>query len=555
MKITTYLLSFIILFLNLSVAFSQTVTIEGHAFLENETVHDSIKLYLKRTAPSVLEDSIYTDSTGYFYKSIATGIYDITYSKTDFVNVSLTGQTYFSNTILQDTTLQSAGLYGPQTGILLSGTYVVGGDIEVPAGDTLIIQPGTRLLFKENIKFVVNGLLIAEGNVTDSIIFTTYINGQAWKGIKFNYNFLNTANQNCIISYAVVENSKEGAIWSWQGRQTYRNMTVKNCTGTPNGSYIEGGGFWLTWTDALIENCKILNNQAQKGGGIYYVINSNSGNDFKISNCEIYNNTANEGSGIYIQEGYYNSIHPMIINCTITNNTGSGSALYAAHNLPILVNNIVSYNNSHGIGTDWNHAIYLGYCNVSNNTLGNFANPPQWIGINITVNANGDSCDVYNNIQLDPQFVNRASHNYHLNANSPCIDAGLNDSVSAPIDLDDSLRIFDGNFDLDTIVDIGAYEFKTVITSVKPVDFPLENSNNYFPVYPNPNKGIFNILLYEASSLSIMDVNGKSILKRDFENSIENRLETVDLSSFAKGIYFLQVRGNKGVKTKMILIQ
>ncbi|MBU0519833.1 hypothetical protein KJ564_12955, partial [bacterium] len=40
----------------------------------------------------------------------------------------------------------------------------------------------------------------------------------------------------------------------------------------------------------------------------------------------------------------------------------------------------------------------------------------------VTVNLNGDSCDVYSNIFQDPLFV--GGEDYNLTEDSPCIDAG-----------------------------------------------------------------------------------------------------------------------------------
>ncbi|GAG35257.1 unnamed protein product, partial [marine sediment metagenome] len=58
------------------------------------------------------------------------------------------------------------------------------------------------------------------------------------------------------------------------------------------------------------------------------------------------------------------------------------------------------------------------------------------------------------NINADPLFVNVANVDYHLQASSPCIDAGDNTAIppSVVVDLDGNPRIING------IVDMGAYE-------------------------------------------------------------------------------------------------
>jgi len=49
---------------------------------------------------------------------------------------------------------------------------------------------------------------------------------------------------------------------------------------------------------------------------------------------------------------------------------------------------------------------------------------PTGAGTITTVNANGDPCDQYYNILLNPNFVNLYTGNLGLRENSPCIDAG-----------------------------------------------------------------------------------------------------------------------------------
>jgi len=51
---------------------------------------------------------------------------------------------------------------------------------------------------------------------------------------------------------------------------------------------------------------------------------------------------------------------------------------------------------------------------------------------NIQLNANGDSCDRYCNIKMDPLFVNPLHNDFRLRPDSPCIDAGNPDAEEDP---------------------------------------------------------------------------------------------------------------------------
>jgi hypothetical protein len=88
---------------------------------------------------------------------------------------------------------------------------------------------------------------------------------------------------------------------------------------------------------------------------------------------------------------------------------------------------------------------YIAYGDFHNNENCDFFGVgPHAVGAISTINANGDSCDEYFNIFLDPLFIDPASADYHLQAGSPCIDAGDPDSRLDP----DS-----------TVADIGAFYY------------------------------------------------------------------------------------------------
>ncbi len=95
----------------------------------------------------------------------------------------------------------------------------------------------------------------------------------------------------------------------------------------------------------------------------------------------------------------------------------------------------------------------IAFCNFNSAYFQGIPNIPQGLGTITTVNLNGDSCDVFGNIYLDPHFVSRHDFDFRLREDSPCIDAG---DPSDPLDPDS------------TIADIGAlyYHQSRVLISI-----------------------------------------------------------------------------------------
>ena len=213
----------------------------------------------------------------------------------------------------------SAQLSGPLSGTLGPGTYTVIGNISVQEIDSLVILPGTDLMFNGQFEFDANGYLCAEGTETDSIRFMPNTGVTSWAGITFD----STSSDSCRLNYCVIT-----------GGQSYGNFP-------DNG----GGGILVYRSNPTIEHCNISYNKAEWGGGIYYYLSSSSilrnctisfdssnwgggiGSDFSdlsIESCIITNNwTDDDGGGI----AFYES-NPNMSHCTIANNQANGGADY-----------------------------------------------------------------------------------------------------------------------------------------------------------------------------------------------------------------------------------
>ena len=76
-----------------------------------------------------------------------------------------------------------------------------------------------------------------------------------------------------------------------------------------------------------------------------------------------------------------------------------------------------------------------------------------------------------------------------------------------------------------------------------------ENDNSIFEVYPNPSNGNITVNLNSLNNvISIIDINGK-LVKTKLSNSLST---VIDLSDFENGIYFINIKTEKGVITKKV---
>jgi hypothetical protein len=144
-----------------------------------------------------------------------------------------------------------------------------------------------------------------------------------------------------------------------------------------------------------------------------------------------------------------------------------------------------------------------------------------------------------NNISGNPLFLDVNNNDYHLQAGSPCIDAGTN-SI-ALFDLDGNDIPYPGS-----APDIGVYEFQANLSSED------DASNNNLMIYPNPTKDDIQISGNKKiiKNITLLNSNGKIVL-----NDIKIN-EFIDLSDLPKGIYFILFETTNGfINKKIILIE
>lgn len=80
---------------------------------------------------------------------------------------------------------------------------------------------------------------------------------------------------------------------------------------------------------------------------------------------------------------------------------------------------------------------------------------------------------------------------------------------------------------------------------------------NKFSIYPNPTKGSFTIEfkdLTDSYSVEVFDMTGQMIYENNYAQS-SNLSQVINLEKPASGVYFVNVKSDKGLVTKKLIIQ
>lgn len=298
-----------------------------------------------------------------------------------------------------------------------------GGGIEVDLGSTAVIT-GNHVLSNTTGGWGSGGIL-----VTDDALVTIHSNEIAWNtvtgsgagGIRVNVGSIVTVANNHI-------HANEGAGGGGIAAAWYSIIDVYSNTIADNEAMAHGGG-GLRLTDhvtATVDGNVIVNNGASSGGGI-----ATDDSAVTVTNNIIASNYGPDGDGIIVWDGS-GVADVRVINNTIISNTADGVCVGGG---TVLVRNNILYGNG-GAGI----CKYEPGATVTSDHNAFWNN--GWDYANVTPGT-GD-------ISADPLFVDAAGGDYHLQADSPCIDAGT--PTGAPsTDIEGTLR--------DAVPDIGAYEW------------------------------------------------------------------------------------------------
>ncbi len=474
-------------------------------------------------------------------------------------------------------------LSGPLSGTLGPGVYDIVGDIWVNASDTLRLMPGTIFLFGEGLLFDIYGTLLAEGTESDSVIFTAVEDTTYWPSPWRGVTFYGPSSSGSWLAYCSLTYAGN---WSGGGVRCFASSPIfSHCIISQNWTYSNGGGVYCDSSSSpTFNDCDIRENSAAgewscgSGGGVYcsqssptfinYSICDNGAtwssggaecleSSVTFTNCLISGNASEAAQGGVLS---FYDCSVSIINCTISDNGSYRADETIAYGGPSLAitNSIVAFSTGLGMVLWTGPEIEISHCDFFGNGTGAFGGEvPAGLGMLVTTNANGDSCDVYQNIFSDPMFLNARAGDYHLMDTSRCIGAG--DSVGAPAtDMDGNPRPNPPG----TNPDIGAYENERGVPLYADFSLPyLPGACALHPNWPNPFNST-TMIRYDLTQagqvrLTICNLLGQKIQTlTSGKHSASSYVVAWDAREWPSGIYFCRMEaGGFAEVRKLVLVR
>ena len=416
------------------------------------------------------------------------------------------------------------------------------------------------------------------------------INGLTVKGNNSNITFEQALNQpqSCANATGSYDARFNGNGISADGRSgsRFHHFRVKNCTvydcGGPGISFIQSD--YITVENNIVYNNSWYTVWASSGISLYQNWNSDSKTGLKniIRNNICYENRQyvpspgfncgfSDGNGIIIDD---------------SENTQGGSTLSSYTGRTLIENNICYKNGGSGIHTFKskhvdiiNNTAYLNAQSPEINDGQIFANSSDDIRIlnNILVAPSNKKINSnYNNgkniiydynlhfggnavaltgshlVKGDPKFADAANNDFHLLAESPAIDKGidsLSGSFAPKIDFDRNSRPMGNGFD------IGAFEYE-IASGTSFLKHSSEDLN--FSLFPNPASQKINLNFIAEQGqkiiIKLFDLQGHTI-KSDTYRAVVNGLNnfTINIDDISNGIYLLSINSEQKIYSKLFV--
>ncbi|MDD2385622.1 MAG: T9SS type A sorting domain-containing protein [Bacteroidales bacterium] len=375
---------------------------------------------------------------------------------------------------------------------------------------TLTIDPGAVIMFNDFYKFKVEGTLISQGTVEDTIKYTVadttgYYNFShtGWDGIEFD-NESGSMDDNdtsyfayCgfYFGYNTDSDWDEGTGGAVKLRyNAYAEFS--NCEFAYNSTVRWGGAIGIVFDAiAIIDSCSFYyNNSVYNGnenGGGAIAIGCNADNTYFdqaiISNCYFYRNSSlfdqtveesRYGGGAIKISGYSDAL---VKNCIFLENfstTQGGAMIISGNAQPYIVNNLFLNNTAEHNGGAVALKYYAGGYHLNNTVSGNYAGSN---GGAYSIGCSNDSCFFANNIirgntdldnDYDQIYIAVQDYTYDMEFYNNNIEGGL--AYTEPVQVD--------NMNEDPLMlDPANGDFR--LTCNSPCKDMSKDTLNYFPEF------------------------------------------------------------------------
>ena len=320
-----------------------------------------------------------------------------------------------------------------------------------------MIEPGVEIHIAEGANFIVNGAIIADGNLENGIVFKGLVDQEAWGAITL----LNTSDTSVFNFVTIIDASlgsiptrDKGALSLFKANVKLNHLNITEVHNNPIFSQyswvsmdnsilqskITGDLINVKYGNAFIQNTTFVGNLQPDTDGIDY----DEIYDGEIKNCEFYDFMGFNSDGIDIGEGCKNIKIDSVIIYNITDkgiSVGQKSSVYVDHALIFntgigvavkdsswaRVKNSTFYNNREGVASyEKNPGRGGGNILVNQSIISNAVNAPFLVDLFSTLVINNSISDTdimpgTNNTLTNPQFKAPENHDFSLMSSSPAL--------------------------------------------------------------------------------------------------------------------------------------
>jgi spore coat protein H len=369
---------------------------------------------------------------------------------------------YMPFTVVHDYTELSGTLSGHTFLTSENSPYVINGDILIPSGSTVSIEPGAVLRFDEDISMICQGNLYVEGTPGDSVVFCANMENKPWGGImltegdaEFTYTVFSGSNgfsagsqyraciesdkANLMFESCLFRNNhgclhlSEGSVYmnncdltGWNSAELFfmnegESATIQNSSFgnmvNPPSSHHDGVEFQNCLTgEYIVRNCNVFNIEGDAFDANSSTLILEDNRVWNVTDKGFSIGIGAVGSDISDVDLTGNIISDCYIGIAVKDDSYAGITGCTISDCDI---GIRAYNKTAGSGGG--NATVTNSILDSNSTVFSIEDGSV-VAVNYSLTGNSEPWEGEGNIAENPEFAGWGD--YHLSYNSPCIDTG-----------------------------------------------------------------------------------------------------------------------------------